>query len=185
MNKTYPGIFCPACKMKNEHGAIICAYCNTPLGQNDQKTVMLQRSLEDTGVLPDDLESAFKAPHYTPERFMDFEIPSKGMILIHLETSQPLAVLDENAFILGRASDEIKTREPLVDLTNFGAHDYGISRVHALIRKTKKGYQITDLGSTNGTWIENQRLIPQAPTLLENGNRIRLGHLHILVFYLS
>ena len=72
-----------------------------------------------------------------------------------------------------------------VDLTDFGAIDNGISRVHALIRKTPRGYQITDLESTNGTWHENQRLIPRKPHSLESGDRIRLGRLNILVFYLS
>lgn len=171
--------------MRNEPGAFICAYCKTPLRYNSQKTIIFPRGDEHTGTLSDVFDDILSAPTYTPERFMDFEIPSKGIILIHLETSQPLAVLNETAFILGRATEEIKTREPLIDLTEFNALDYGISRVHALIQKTKNGYQIKDLDSTNGTWLENQRLVPQTTTPLESGNRIRLGRLHILVFYFS
>jgi hypothetical protein len=93
-----------------------------------------------------------------------------------------VAMLEEKAFILGRASAEIKTKEPLVDLTSLGV-DYGVSRTHALFLKTKDGYQITDLDSSNGTWIENERLVPQRPYAVESGNRIRMGRLNMLVFY--
>ena len=146
---------------------------------------MLQKAPENTGILPDITDDVLDAPGYTPERFMDFEIPTKGMVLIHLETSQPLAIVDEKAFILGRESEKVQSRKPLVDLTEYNAFDYGISRTHALIQKTRDGYQITDLNSTNGTWLENQRLVPQTPAPLESGDRIRLGRLHILVFYFS
>ena len=185
MNTSDSGIFCPACKMRNEPGAIICVYCKTPLKHNSQKTIVFPRGDENTGTLSDVFEDILSAPAYTPERFMDFEIPTKGITLIHLETSQPLAALNEKTFILGRATEEINTHEPLIDLTEFNALDNGISRVHALSQKTKSGYQIKDLDSTNGTWLENQRLAPQIPTSLQSGDRIRLGRMHILVFYMG
>ena len=183
MNNTDSGIFCPACKMKNEAGVIFCVYCRTPLGHNNQKTVSLQRVQGVTGTLPENFDNDLDVPSYAPERFMDFEIPSKGIILINLQNGQPIAMQEGKAFILGRASDNIKTQEPLVDLTDMGGLDYGISRVHALIRKDGNGYQIIDLNSTNGTWLENQRLTPQTPTPLQSGDRIRLARLYILVFY--
>ena len=184
MNITDSGIFCPACKMKNGTGAHVCAYCNTPLrGQSSQKTVMLRNIREVTGALPDSYEDFLGAPIPTAERFMDFEIPSKGIVLINLDDGQPITIQREKAFILGRVSSEIKTRESLVDLTQFGALELGISRVHAKIHQTKDGYQITDLESSNGTWLENQRLVPKQPYTIESGDRIRIGRLNILVFY--
>ena len=74
-------------------------------------------------------------------------------------------------------------QEPLIDLLPYGAMELGISRMHAMIRKTKNGYKITDLGSSNGTWLENQRLTAKKAYPLESGDRIRLGRLNILVFY--
>jgi len=184
MNTIEAGIFCPACKMKNEMGAIICSYCNTPLKeQSSQKTVMLRNIREVTGALPDSYEDFLDAPAPSAQRFMDFEIPSDGIVLINLENGQPISMQEEKTFILGRTSEEIKTREPLVDLTPFDALSLGISRVHAMIRQTKDGYQITDLESSNGTWLENQRLAPKEPYALDSGDRIRIGRLNILVFY--
>ena len=184
MNDSESGIFCAACKMRNEARAILCAYCNTPLPLKDdrQRTRILRGPQETTGALPDSFDKYLDAPPLNRERFLDFEIPSKGVVLINLEDGQPVAMLDEKAFILGRASADIETREPLVDLTSLGI-DYGISRVHALIHKTKDGYQITDLDSSNGTWLENDRLVPQKPYHVDSGDRIRMGRLNMLVFY--
>lgn len=183
MDITDSGIFCPACKMKNEAGANKCIYCNTPLGvETNQETVMLRNIHEVTGILPDSYEAFLNAPIPTAERFMDFELPTKGIALINLENGQPIAMREDQAFILGRVSSEIKRREPLIDLTELDALELGISRTHAMIRRSKGGYQIIDLESSNGTWLENQRLIPKQPYPLDSGDRIRLGRLNILVF---
>jgi hypothetical protein len=144
---------------------------------------MLRNLHEVTGALIDDYEDFLSAPAPTTERFMDFELPSKGIVLINLENGQPVTMQNEKAFILGRHSAEITTQEPLIDLTKLDALELGVSRVHAMIRKTKSGYQIIDLDSSNGTWLENQRLVPQRPYQLDSGDRIRIGRLNMLAFF--
>ena len=135
-------------------------------------------------MLPDHYEDFPHAPAPATEPFMDFEIPTKGIVLINLENGQMITTQEERRFFLGRASNGIKPDENLVDLTRFGALELGISRVHAMIRQLKGGYELVDLESSNGTWLENQRLVPNQPYPLESGNRIRLGRLNILVFYM-
>ena len=170
--------------MKNDAGAKKCIYCNTPLGlQRSQETVMLRGFQEVTGTLPDSYEDFLDAPAPPTERFMDFELPSKGIVLINLDNGQPITMQNQKAFILGRASVELKTEEPLIDLTELDALELGVSRVHAMIRHTKDGYQIIDLESSNGTWLENQRLLPNQPYPLESGDRIRIGRLNMLAFF--
>lgn len=180
------GIFCPACKMRNEIGAYKCIYCNTPLKtQTTHKTVMLRRFREVTGMLPDRYEDFLAAPAPATEPFMDFEIPTKGIVLINLENGQMITTQENGAFVLGRAANNVKPDETLVDLNQFGALELGISRAHAMIRRSKGSYQLIDLESSNGTWLENQRLVPKQPYLLESGNRFRIGRLNILVFYMQ
>lgn len=182
MNKTKSGIFCPACKMRNEPGAILCSYCNTPLN-NSQKTISLSRFKEVTAVLDSTIGSTLDMSIPDKERFMDFELPAKGIALINIENGKPLAIREERAFILGRASADIQTQHPLVDLTPYKALEMGISRVHAMLQKTKHGYEVIDLNSSNGTWLESQRLVPQRLYPLESGSRLRLARMNILVFY--
>jgi diguanylate cyclase (GGDEF)-like protein len=50
--------------------------------------------------------------------------------------------------------------------------DASVSRQHALIEQTDNGYQVTDLGSTNGTSV-NERRITSA--VLQPGDRIQFG----------
>jgi predicted component of type VI protein secretion system len=49
------------------------------------------------------------------------------------------------------------------------------SGYHAEIRQEGQGYSIIDLGSTNGTFVNEQKLIPHASCLLVSGNRVRIG----------
>lgn len=186
MNNIESGVFCPACKMKNEVGASKCIYCNTTLRTKaSQRTVIPRSPREVTGLLQDTYEDFLHAPAPTTEPFMDFEIPSRGIVLINLENGQMITTQLEGSFILGRASTEIKPSETLVDLTQFGALELGISRVHAMIRQLNGKYELIDLGSSNGTWLENKRLVPKQPYPLESGDRIRIGRLNILIFYLQ
>ena len=51
--------------------------------------------------------------------------------------------------------------------------DHRVSRRHAAIRFAGQSAFLTDLGSTNGTWCNGQRV--DAETRLADGDRIRLG----------
>jgi len=51
--------------------------------------------------------------------------------------------------------------------------DPTVLRLHAAIHATADGYELEDLGSTNGTFVEGRRIT--GPTRLQPGQRIRLG----------
>lgn len=48
-----------------------------------------------------------------------------------------------------------------------------VSHRHAALVYTKDHYEVSDLGSTNGTYVNGQRV--SGPTLVEIGDEIRLG----------
>ena len=50
----------------------------------------------------------------------------------------------------------------------------GVSRKHASVSREATGYVIDDLGSSNGTYVNNERILG-ARTLLKNGDIVRLG----------
>jgi len=54
-------------------------------------------------------------------------------------------------------------------------NDSKASSHHAEIRSTVDGYTITDLGSTNGTFVNEQQLAPHTPRALNNADIIRIG----------
>jgi len=56
--------------------------------------------------------------------------------------------------------------------------DPTVSRLHAAIHATSDGYELEDLGSTNGIFVEGRRIT--GPTRLQPGQRIRLGSTTLL-----
>lgn len=54
-------------------------------------------------------------------------------------------------------------------------NDSQSSSHHAVIHATGQSYSITDLGSTNGTYVNDQMLSPNVPRTLNSGDRIRVG----------
>jgi serine/threonine protein kinase len=76
-------------------------------------------------------------------------------------------------FMLGRARPEEGYR-PDFDMSFYDPEGY-VSRRHAHILKARNGYFVTDLGSSNGTYVNDQLLAPQNPRLLRNGDQIAIG----------
>ncbi len=69
-------------------------------------------------------------------------------------------------------------RDPMSDIV---LPDPEVSRQHARLTLTDDGYQLQDLGSTNGTFVDGIRLGSE-PILLQHGQEILLGSGIALVF---
>lgn len=80
--------------------------------------------------------------------------------------------------------DGTKSR-PGLDLANYDPTKNGISREHAVISPIRNGYGISDLNSTNGTWIGKNQLAPGKLYNLKNDSVIRLGWLLIRVEFID
>jgi pSer/pThr/pTyr-binding forkhead associated (FHA) protein len=57
--------------------------------------------------------------------------------------------------------------------------DDSVSTNHALLEYEHGGWRITDLDSTNGTFVEGIKLAPQVPTPLDYGSSVRVGGLRL------
>lgn len=162
------GRFCPVCKRKNEQGVVQCAYCGAEMEPVESSPPTTEKISGATIAFP------------KPSRVKtDLLIPDGGIAVFLLDTSNPIAVYAIDEFILGRASEG--SLEEIVDLTPYGAFSSGVSRRHAMIRRKKNGYEIIDLDSTNGTWIDEKRITPTKAYALSNGSTIRLGQLRLQV----
>lgn len=80
--------------------------------------------------------------------------------------------VDRLPFRIGRR-DPRQHHYPELDLAE---HDRGIaSRHHAMIQLSNEVYTITDLGSTNGTMLNDVRVQARAPHRLRSGDVIKIG----------
>jgi len=165
--------FCPVCKYKNEGSAKICLYCGSPLGNIGDGTPSTTRNVVSAGAFPatgKDLE------------IRQHEAPKQGIAIYTATSEAPISVQIESEFVLGRRMTG-EMNESFVDLRPFGAYEHGVSRRHAMVRRTVDGYEIVDLGSTNGTWLDKQRIVPNRPYPLSSGASVYVGRLQLLMIY--
>ena len=80
--------------------------------------------------------------------------------------------------VLGR-SDPMSSFRPDLDFATSGGMRHGVSRRHALLRPGQDVLYLIDQNSTNGTWINGQRLIPGQAFPLSDGDVIELGALRM------
>jgi hypothetical protein len=59
--------------------------------------------------------------------------------------------------------------------------EHGVSRQHACIHKVSQGWMLTDLGSTNGTFVNGQRIPAHEAYLLCPGDRVAIGAAGLVV----
>lgn len=145
---------CPSCGRLWEPGDVFCQYCGARLS-----TAVLARPQAPT------------------------EVQQKLVIKLVVGASQAQILLDmdRKEWLVGR-SDPVRGIFPEVDLGPHGGEKSGVSRRHARL-VTQSGQQwISDLNSTNFTFLNGQKLQPGELSPLKNGDEIRFGLLAVKYF---
>jgi len=78
--------------------------------------------------------------------------------------------------VIGR-EDPISEIFPDLDLTGFGGMEKGVSRKHAVIHRSGADYTVEDMGSTNGTYVNHKKVLPNTPQAIKPGDELRFGKL--------
>lgn len=84
----------------------------------------------------------------------------------------------DKMLLIGRMVEETD-----LDLSIFGGVAMGISRRHALVIKHNVTLMVQDLRSTNGTILNGERLTPNLPVVLRDGDHLTLGLLQMRVMF--
>lgn len=166
---------CPVCKTNNEPEAIVCAQCGA----------VLKDSLIDTGYKTKTTDMQALTPEMIKEWSLKEEkpavVPDSGVAFYVDGHSMPAYIDPDGEFVLGRKFGT--TSEMLLDLAPFGGYSLGVSRRHVAIRRRGDGYEVLDLGSVNGTWLNEERLVSHKSYPLRSGSQLRLGRMRLLVLY--
>lgn len=81
--------------------------------------------------------------------------------------------------MIGRRNP-LSSQIPDLDLDPFGGGSAGVSRQHARILRRDKGWFLEDLQSTNGTYVNEVRLLPRRPIQLRSGDLVRFGQMTLV-----
>lgn len=101
-----------------------------------------------------------------------------SMAMARQDDSKALAALALQAG--PRAGEELPVLAPVVTLGQGPQNgvvlaDDSVSKTHARLAYEAGEWRITDLNSTNGTYVDGVRLAPEVPTPLPYGATVRLG----------
>jgi len=150
---------CRRCGRENEQAANFCSSCGSPLGAEEETTVSLEL-LEDRRELDDELGGVLD------------QIPEGTGILVVRRgpNAGSTFVLDRDATTVGRHPD-----------SDIFLDDVTVSRRHALIKRTPDGYEVSDVGSLNGTYIDREAI---ETSTLQDMHELQIGRF-VLTFVIG
>ncbi len=102
------------------------------------------------------------------------EPPTRAGQMIHRASGIRLEVAGGATITIGRR-DPVTGIQPSVDLTELD-QERSVSRRHAkLERRGRRLYLVEDLGTTNGTFVNGERIAPGDPVEVRTGALLRFG----------
>ena len=156
---------CPNCSYENHTEAKICTRCGELLIVPGATNII-------------DHDKPDGAPKYGTVRFVN----SLKLNVIDGESVFvfPKAAIQE--LMIGR-SELNSENTPEIDLSAENGKQHGVSRRHAVIVQREDALHIRDNGSSNGTFLNGQRLIHDQFRVLRDGDDIQLGKLVLRVTF--
>jgi len=160
-NKT---IQCPKCRRIVSAVEVFCPTCGT--------------------FLQNEVASAFKTIRFEGDSDAfkpDFFGPTSTLVLFVRHNKNQYRIQPQSfkrEIIIGR-SDGSAPVTPDIDLANQDAGRLGVSRMHLSLNydPANNTLSVTDLRSSNGSFVNNQRLHPHEVRVLRTGDELRLGKL--------
>ena len=135
---------------------------------------------EETEVAPTPMpvvEETEVAP--TPMPVARTQLQKNKVFLTHIQGEQQIELPQNLSVIhIGKPNDKIP---PDIDVSGFPNSEI-ISRIHADIRVEGDFHYIEDVGSSNGTYINNLPLLPGNRHKMRPGDRISLGKGDLVTF---
>ncbi|MCD4685892.1 MAG: FHA domain-containing protein [Anaerolineae bacterium] len=172
---------CPNCGYSNRPGVILCDNCGASLiGKMPIDTKSLESSSEE-----EKAEIGVDASVLTDVKVQGVsEIGTDDVLKLEIEGGpEPIFVEPKAEAIFGRR-DPATGAMPDIDLTPFAGYRMGVSRRHAAIRQNdEQSLDVWDLGSSNGTFLNGQKLSAHRPYRLHDGDELRLGQMMIRVTF--
>jgi hypothetical protein len=162
---------CPYCNHKNREGSFFCEECGQNLISQVSTTVNTRQIKSSTGEL-----AGF-------DSWGSAKFDKDTQIVLHVrDAPEPMTLSPDKRILIGR-NDGSNTVRPDLDLTPFGALEKGVSRIHAAIYRSDDTLTLVDMGSSNGTLLNGQRLMRDQPRVLRDGDEIRLGKLVAYIYF--
>src|SRR5437867_23238 len=134
---------CPMCGERHNEADTVCLRCGHQF-PNHTQTQMLSPIIEPLEIT---------IPQGSSCRNAD------APIVLQIEGAKLALPVSDN-ITLGRPISQSNRWQAHIDLSSFSAHEQGVSRRHIRVTSRDRLTYVSDLSSTNGTWLNGQRLTP-------------------------
>ncbi len=140
-------------------------------------------------VAPDeiiDTHDLGRQPTTTPgsQRHRDVPLETSQIVLQFLPSGTCTTLSLTQPVVLGRRTNDADLNGyNLFDLASFGGYRHGVSRAHCILERRDSGLYVIDLGSRNGTYLNDRRLVPHVAEQVIHNDRLILGTLHAVIAF--
>jgi pSer/pThr/pTyr-binding forkhead associated (FHA) protein len=162
---------CPHCNHEYRAGLVYCDQCGERVvkvaSDNTQTTQPVDVALEE---------------YFARVRHSILPISDECLFVFDNSSAESVFLPYAKPATIGRRD----TSGPLqadIDLTRYGAFEYGVSRIHAALYRTEDTLSIIDLNSRNGTFLNGIRLGARVPYVLRNGDEIWFAKLAVHIYF--
>lgn len=90
----------------------------------------------------------------------------------------------DGAIVLGRKQSDTDV-ETILDLSQTGQLDNGVSRSHAILHSINGIIYVTDNKSLNGTYLNGAELYPMRNYVVNDGDTLKLGSVELRLKFIS
>jgi pSer/pThr/pTyr-binding forkhead associated (FHA) protein len=157
-------VVCPSCGADNLPGTLFCVQCGTYLPSGGPLR---------TEPLPDQEDGRPVRPCQSGEDQAEEPRTIKIEVTVK-ETGRKVLLSADREILVGRL-DAAHGIFPELDLTADGGLEHGVSRRHARIYTREGTCFVEDLDSTNGTFLNGERITPYLPYAFHDGDSLTFG----------
>ena len=153
--------------------------------QDEHEAVVVETGESITRQLSEDDMDFDMHAEYLDQLYRQYNIKVDNALLFYVDSEpEPMIFVDKNEINIGR-QDSAGRITPEMDLNEHDGSQRGVSRVHAQIKFREGKYLIQDLHSTNGTWLDGNKLVPYQRYELTDGSMLQFGRLMTRVFVIQ
>ena len=166
-------ITCPKCGTSNSASSQFCSQCGLWIGDLSSH----QSTLIGTTTTVNIRTKMQEALQDLDQNRAAIELEPDEIAVLISSSADAIKIPYKRPVILGRHAYSTSADIVFIDLNDYQGYALGVSRKHAQIEKLEDQYVLMDLGSSNGTFLNGNRLSPYKPYILNHADKIMIGQL--------
>jgi hypothetical protein len=154
-------VFCNHCGHRNPPSSTFCSSCGAVLDKPSLRTNVLPKTDPLLDGIYDDDNAVVHAGEIDP-----------GEVMLVVRQGPEIGTrysLHGDSVTVGRVPDN-----------DIQLDDFTVSRQHAVLVRQNQDWILRDLGSLNGTYVNNERV---DESVVRHGDALQIGRFHLVVFF--